>query len=89
MLLPGPDLRRLVEAPRRGALAAEDAYEAARTHGAPRDVAADTAFKALTGGDLPIRPEFAVGAQPSPEALFACEDHKIEPTEQFAPRSTA
>ncbi len=72
-----------------GALAAEDAYETTRTHGAPRDVAADTAFKALTGGDLPIPPEFADGPQPSPEALFGCEDHKVEPTERFAPRSTA
>ena len=71
------------------ALAAEDAYEATRTHGAPRDMAADTAFKALTGEAPPIRPEFADGAQPSPVAPFACQDHKVAPTEPFAPRSPA
>jgi hypothetical protein len=52
----------------RAALAAEDAYERARARGLPRDVAADTAFKALNNDDPPVRLERADGTQRVPTA---------------------
>ncbi len=55
----------------RAALAAEDAYERARARGLPRDIAADTAFKALNNDDPPVRLERAADAQPVPARLEA------------------
>jgi hypothetical protein len=50
----------------RAALAAEDAYEMARTHGAAHDIASHEAFKVLTRHDRPTRPETASGARETP-----------------------
>jgi hypothetical protein len=59
----------------RAARAAEEAYMAARAKGAPRDIAAEKAFEALTGvKSYPERAGLPANRQPPSRGAPACDD---------------
>lgn len=68
------------------ALVAEDAYETTRARGAPRDVAAGTAFRALTDDDRPALPEITADAQSPLVDTRAFADHEAGTPGSLAPR---
>jgi hypothetical protein len=71
----------------RAALAAEEAHVTKRAQGAPRKVAADAAFKALTGEE---RPAFTSDArQPLPHPRVRPRQEVPPASPPIAPSSTA